>query len=226
MKTLIATLLLMSSVGFAQDNSAAQQGIAIVEQMEKDLPEFCKSTKASDKKACDAWLEANARFQRASTANENPKLPEFCKSTKKKDKVACERWMKANARFQKSPSDPEEPDLAAAHQGIAIMRQMELDEAKEEASKPKKKQKNCEDPRLTEEEQYFCRLKQYEVSSSEDRLVGCVMSMDSREITCGDKVYTLSGQVSNGSRINTKVDLESSSRPKKGQSGHSKANKQ
>lgn len=200
MKLILPFLILFSTVSFAQDNSAAQQGIAIVEQMEKE--------------------------------QEAQKLPDFCRSTKKKDKVQCTEWMKANARFLEAsdfaPSQEEEKDLSAAFQGIAIVKQMELDEQKEQSAKKKSKKKNCEDARLTEEEQYFCRMKQYEASSSEDRLLGCVMSMDAREITCGEKIYTLSGQVSNGSRFNQKLDLQQDStrvqRLKSG--GSSKAKKQ
>lgn len=41
----------------------------------------------------------------------------------------------------------------------------------------------------------------------------CEMSMDEKEITCGDRVYTLSGKGNNMARINSKIDLKDSSSP-------------
>lgn len=225
MKTIIAGLLL-TTFAFAQapDNSAAQQGIAIVEMMEKDgsemsLPDFCKSTRKLDKQKCERWLKEQkskegpdlaAAHQGIAIMRQMEKdeaaqeLPEFCKSTKKKDKMACENWMRINHRFQKSP---EEGSM--------------LDDFKE----------SCADKKLSEEEKTQCMeyaeyMSHQPIEEDDERLLGCTMSPDSSEITCGDKVYKLSGQVSNGSRINTKIDLKGSSKSQKGKSSNSKANKQ
>lgn len=225
MKSIIAGLLL-TSFAFAQapDNSAAQQGIAIVEMMEKDgsemgLPDFCKSTKKADKIKCERWMHEQKSKEEPDLAaahqgiaimrqmekdEQAEQLPAFCKSTKKKDKMACENWMRANARFKQASEAP-----------------TMLDDFKE----------SCADKKLSEEEKTQCMeyaeyMSHQPIEEDDERLLGCTMSPDSSEITCGDKVYKLSGQVSNSSRINTKVDLQGSSKSNKGKVSGSKAKKQ
>lgn len=159
-------------------------------------------------------LYSNVSFAQNGAFNMG-EMPIFCKP-EQFEKQKCEVWL--SSRMKQVTNSPE----YKKHQEVEKLEQAKKHKQQEEDLKKSK----CDDPYFTEEEQYFCRMKMYENVSSEDRLADCVMSMDSREITCGDRIYTLSGQVSNGSRLNNKANLPDNTRVHKPLIPGSKVNKQ
>jgi hypothetical protein len=193
----------------------------------------CANEKSS--KAVEDCLKQTAQKQ-PTEKKISGDLPEVCKSSKLKDKMACDNWMKLNnrvnfgtheadaalARIQAQDSatcyncglSAEIPGFCSdskSHNQIKCKVWIKHLVANLDESGSEKLPDTCKSENQKDLENCSRWLKTYHNKKKVSALEGCEMSVDEKEITCGEKVYTLSGKVSNMARINSKLDLHDSS---------------